>query len=221
MSKNLVLITLSFLLLACGFKASKTNMSINGYLALKTYTNDELLRLLGHQSPESVRDFFLLLPDSLIFEKTGEERKQILGDGHDHYKVFEETERYINLTGPFEGEWEIYHSPHIPGWALNYRGCGPACETLQAHTYIFNNNTLYQSERFGFISKISIDDLVDKTDLNASQRDALVKTWLSLGKAVLYDLPRQNDSLSVYLDPLFYLDDGIPYTVFKKLKIPL
>lgn len=218
---RLLFVMFWILLAGCSPGSNLPKEAIEAYQPIISYSKLALEQIIGNETPSGVEDFFLLLPDSLCFDKTIAERKSILAGKDESFKVFEQTDRFISLLGPFEGEWEIYRSQNSSIWALNHRGCGPACVTLRAYTYIFRNNHLYQSTQFGFTNKVNTDDLVDKTVLSPAQSDALEQLWIEMDKAVLYDLPRYNDSLTVYLDPLYYLDLEIPYTAFKKLKIRL
>ncbi len=195
---------------------------------VKEYKPEELQHLLDKAQPQNIKDFFLLLPEEDCFEIPAELRVQMLQNKpleQWDYMAIEEVDvenRYLNLTGPLEGKWEMYAQEVDDVWfiAVNWQVCGPACYTEIAKTYIYDNGQLildYSANLAGY-QDLWPELFIDFSMLNEEQERAAREIWEENKYEVLYDLPRDGKTVSMYVEPLLYIDEDIPWDAFRTVE---
>ncbi len=189
-----------------------------------TYSPDELKRLIGKESPENIGDLFLLLPDQDCFEIQASDRKQMLKGKKigewDQMTVGEldVKNRYLNISGAYEGSWEMFAKREGELWwiAVNYQSCVPLCQTEIASTYTFSNGTLtlHTDANLAGYQDLWPELFIDFGKLNKQQQQAARRVWEENEYAVLYRLPRNGKTITMYLEQQPYLDEDIPENAF-------
>ncbi|NLX67360.1 MAG: hypothetical protein GXZ19_11465 [Bacteroidales bacterium] len=197
------------------------------------YTPEQIKQLLGKSAPENVKDLFpLLSPEDIFFGLKAEERKQLVKQkkyvtesGSMTFLVNEtETgENYLSFIGTFEGIWEMFAKKKGDTWwiAVNSQFCGALCYTHIANCYTFHNNrlTLHTDANLAGYQDVWPELFIDFDQLTADQQETVKKIWdKKLNELILFNLPRDGKTITMYIDELPYLDEDIPYEVFKKVE---
>jgi len=199
------------------------------------YSPEQLKKLLGKTEPTDVRDLFILLPDELCvkYANTTQADRQAMAKG----KFKGETNRmwideidlahgYLDLDGivmGFEGGWEMFAKKIDGVWwiAVNEQNCAAMCFTLHANTYTFKNGTLtrHTEANLAGYQDVWAELFIDFDQLTEKQKEQVNKIWENHGiEDVLFKLPRDGKTITMYVDKLPYLEAEIPETALKKVK---
>jgi len=192
------------------------------------YSPEEIKQLLGKTEPESVLDLFVLLPDSFCYDYSAADRLKIAqGERVGEYggMALGETDipnGYINLSGAWEGIWEMFARKEGDGWrfALNQQFCGPVCYTHMADTYTYQDGTitLQGYANLAGYQDVWVELFIDFDQLNEQQKEQANSIWQEMGyDSVLFRLPRDGKTITMHIDPLPYLDAEIPESAIKEV----
>lgn len=192
------------------------------------YSPQQLKQLLGKAEPQDVRDFLALLPDSLCYDYSAADRKKVaqgerVGDfGGMALGEVDTSNGYLNLSGAWEGTWEMFAKKMNGTWwvAVNQQYCGPMCYTHIANTYTFKNGTLtrHTHANLAGYQDVWAELFIDFEQLTESQKKQVNEIWEENGmNAVLFRLPRDGKTITMYIDMLPYLDAEIPETAVKEV----
>lgn len=240
-----ITLILAIMLLSCGGGKTKDKTEISGNMedivqsvgiddddpfseVIIQYSPQQLKQLLGKAEPQDVRDFLVLLPDSFCYNFSAADRKRVaqgerVGDyGGLALGEVDIPNGYLNLSGAWEGSWEMFAKKVDGTWrlAINQQYCGPACYTHIADTYTFENGTLtrHTYANLAGYQDVWVELFVDFDQLTEAQQKQANEIWDENGiDAVLFRLPRDGKTITMYIDMFPYLDAEIPETAFKEI----
>lgn len=191
-----------------------------------SYSPQQLRQLLGKTEPQDVRDFLALLPDSLCYDYSAADRRKVaqgerVGEfGGMALGEVDIANGYLNLSGAWEGTWEMFAKKEGKTWriAVNQQYCGPMCYTHIAETYTFEDGKLTQHNyaNLAGYQDVWVELFIDFDQLTQEQQDAARRVWEE-NNNVLFRLPRDGKTISMYVDALPYFDEGIPEEAFKEV----
>lgn len=192
------------------------------------FTPEQLQEIIGKPQPEGVRDLLLLLPDDDCFNTSiADRRKALAGErvGEDRLGIGEANTQYLNLTGIFEGTWEMYALQKGKRWhiAVNQQECGPLCLTTIAHEYSFLEGKLlrHSAANLAGYQDAWPELFIDFDQLTTQQQEAVHSIWNGNNEQmnmILFRLPRRGNNISMYIDPLAFSDAGVPESAFKEVE---
>lgn len=207
----------------CSYASYEDDFSDDPFVKVEAaFDNRELIDLLGKREPEDITDFFLLLPDDVCFGLTVEERqKMVKGEDIDGWSQMsfgkkDIENRYLNLSGAFEGTWEMYAQQEENFWlvAVNVQFCGPFCITHLGQSYMFENRRLMSTSYANlagyqnYWTELFID--FDKLTPEQAEHAKMVWNEYSDVENILFRLPQDGKNITMYIDNLPYLDYDIP-----------
>lgn len=198
---------------------------------LSNYTPEQLQQLIGKTEPHDVRDFLALIPAESCFNYSVEERQKLMqGKGVGEFSGVQIGEHdakngYLNLVGPFEGIWEMFAKKINEIWwiAVNQQFCGPLCYTYIANTYmLFPDGDFLQSHEANLAGyqDVWLELFLDLEQLSSEQQKQAKEAWEE-SRGVLFQLPRDGKTITMYIDPLPYLDNNIPESAFRKISVEI
>lgn len=194
------------------------------------YSPEQIKKLLGKSAPEDVRDLFVLLPDTLCYDYSAADRLKVArGQRVGEYGGMALSEEsniangYIELSGAWEGIWEMFAKKENNTWwiALNQQFCGSICYTHYANTYTFENGRLIQhfDANLAGYQDIWPELFIDFEQLTKTQKQQATNTWEENKEydCVLFRLPRDGKTITMYIDKEPYVGSGIPENAFKEV----
>ena len=195
------------------------------------YTPKQIRQILGKDKPQNVLDLFLLLPESDCFDLSIADRKKIISgetySDENGLMLISRAEEdvlnnYLSLGGTFEGIWEMcsHEEDGIPLFAVNQQSCGPACVTERANLYSLEQGKILQHAETNLarFQSLSLDLFLDTDQLTNAQKTKAQKIWDESNNAVLFKLPRDGNTIKMYIEEMPYLDEGIPSEAFREVK---
>ena len=214
----------------CTYASYEDDFSNDPFVqVVASFDSRELIRLLGKREPESIADLFLLLPDDVCFDLSVDKRKRML-DGE---KVGEWSQmsigqknienRYLSLSGAFEGTWEMYAQQDDGFWlvAVNYQSCGPRCVTDFAQSYIFEDRRLLSISyaNLAGYQDYWVELFIDFDKLTVEQTESVKEIWDENSdiQDILFRLPQDGKRITMYIDNLPYLDVDVPNDTFREV----
>ena len=218
----------------CPYASYEDDFSDDPFVNVVAYFDSrELIKLLGKRNPENITDFFLLLPDDICFGLSVDDRKRMVdgervGAGEQMAIGKKDTEnRYLNLSGAFEGTWEMYAQEDEGFWlvAVNYQSCGPQCVTEIAQSYIFEDRRLLEISYANLAGHQNywVELFFDFDKLTADQIESVKEIWdeNSDVQDILFRLPQDGKNITMYIDNLPYLDADIPNEAFTEVTVEM
>lgn len=213
----------------CSFADYEEDYADDPFVAVVGYLDsEELMALFGKREPEDITDFFLLIPDDDCFGLTVDERKKMVQgerlDGWSQMAIGEKDikNRYLNLSGAFEGKWEMYAEEVEDVWmvAVNVQFCGPFCITHLGDSFLYENRRLMKVSYANLAGYQNFwpELFFDFDKLTSEQIDKVEEIWVDDSSAILFDLPRDGKTITMYVDNLPYLEEDIPEEAFKVVK---
>ncbi|HPX76257.1 MAG TPA: hypothetical protein PLW77_06730 [Bacteroidales bacterium] len=203
---------------------------------IATYSSEQLQKILGKPEPTDVRDLFILLPDEvcILYANTTQEDRQQMAKGKFKGEIdrmwidnLDLSSGYLDLDGHvmgFEGLWEMFAKKIDDIWwiAVNEQNCAAMCYTIQANTYSFENGTLtkHSNANLAGYQDVWAELFIDFDKLTETQKKQANEIWESNNgiKDILFRLPRDGKTITMYIDKLPYLEEDIPESAFKKVK---
>ena len=110
-----------------------------------------------------------------------------------------------------DGNWWI---------AVNGQFCGPFCITHIANSYSLQDNHLihHTDANLAGYQDVWVELFIDFDRLTPQQQEAARKIWEENGyESVLFKLPRDGKTVTMYIDELPYLDEEIPSEAFRQI----
>lgn len=202
------------------------------------YSPEELRQILGKTEPQDVTDLFLLLPESdyLLYLNftVDQRRKMVKGERVSSYfgeMGLEEIDvRNGYLSSGYEGIWEMFAKKQEGVWHIlvNEQNCGQFCSTVLAKTYTFANGKLIQRSHANLAGyqDLWVELFIDFDQLTQEQQAQANKIWGESSQGdemtmpfsnVLFRLPRDGRTITMYIVKQPYIDAGIPESAFKKI----
>lgn len=182
---------------------------------ITTFLPEELQQRIDKSEPGSVRDFFLLIPDTcLFFGGELKQRKEMLQGKPESYagvrvERCDEDNNYLALT-EYEGKWEMFARQLSPvRWQImiNAQGCGEFCGTIKNLCYYYENGTLYQSENtlLRKYQDYGLEQFLNRSGFSDNEWLAMQKEFDQAGNdKILFDLPQDAKTLNIYIDQMFF-----------------
>lgn len=216
----------------CSYASYENDYNDDPFVEVKaSFYSRELIRLLGKREPEIITDFFLLLPDDVCFDLSVDERKKMV-DGE---RVGEWSQmaigqkdienRYLSLSGAFEGTWEMYAQQDDGFWlvAVNSQSCGPLCMTDIAQSYIYEDRRLMSTNyaNLAGFQDVWAELFFDFDQLTALQIEEVKEVWDDSIGNILFRLPQDGKNITMYIDDLPYSDIDIPEKAFKEITVEM
>ncbi len=190
------------------------------------YAPKQLKQIIGKTEPKDVRDLFLLLPDTdflLYFNTSVEQRKRLLkGEETEYVKLYDIDVKNGYISSGYEGTWEMFAKKIDGIWwiAVNESNCGEYCYTVQAKTYTYSEGKLVQRNyaNFAGYQDVWIELFIDFSQLTESQQKLAKSIWEENGRdSVLFRLPRDSKTITMYIESYPYIEAGIPESAIKEI----
>lgn len=190
------------------------------------YTTGQLKQIIGKTEPKDVTDLFLLLPDTdflLYFNTTVEQRKKMLkGEATEYVKLHDVDVRNGYISSGYEGIWEMFAKKIDGIWwiAVNENNCGEFCSTIQAKTYTYSEGKLVQRNyaNLAGYQDIWVELFIDFDQLTSAQKKHANDIWEDNGRDnVLFRLPRDGKTITMYIESYPYIEAGIPESAIKEV----
>jgi hypothetical protein len=195
------------------------------------YSPAQLKEIIGKTEPQDVTDLFLLLPDTdflLYFNFTVEQRKELIQKGKTAFAFTGgdiELEMDVEngyLASGYEGGWEMFAKKVDGVWwiAVYENNCGEYCGTIQAKTYTFDAGKLVRHEHANLAGyqDVWLELFLDFGLLSPAQQKQANEIWKENGMAaVLFRLPRDGKTITMYIEAGPYLEAGIPESAVKEI----
>ncbi|MDD3738657.1 MAG: hypothetical protein PHP31_05125 [Lentimicrobiaceae bacterium] len=193
------------------------------------YSPEQIKQLIEKSEPQDVRDLFVLLPDDLCYEYSATDRKKVAqGERVGEYGgiaigELDVKNGYFDLSGAWEGIWEMFAKKQDNTWwiAVNQQYCGPMCYTHIANTYTFENGKLIQHSyaNLAGYQDVWLELFIDMDKLTEAQKKQANDIWEENGfESVLFSLPRDGKTITMYIENEPYIEIGIPENAFKEIK---
>lgn len=192
------------------------------------YTPEQLKQIIGKAEPKDVRDLLLLLPDTdflLYFNFDVEQRKKMLkGETISHINIDKIDVRNGYISSGYEGTWEMFVKKIDGIWwiAVYENNCGEFCSTVQAKTYTYSEGKLVQRNHANLAGyqDLWVELFVDFSQLTKEQQRQANKVWNELDKVsdVLFKLPRDGKTITMYVESEYYTEVGIPEEAIREVK---
>lgn len=192
------------------------------------YSPEEIREIIGKTDPQDVTDLLLLLPETdflFYFNFDVEQRKRMLdGDTISYVELAEIDIANGYILSGYEGAWEMFAKKiHDVWWiALHENNCGEQCSTIQAKTYTFDSGKLIQRNyaNLAGYQDVWLELFIDFDQLTEAQQKLANDIWeeSDVSSNVLFKLPRDGKTITMYIEAYPYIEAGIPESAIKKVK---
>ncbi len=194
------------------------------------YSLSEMEKIIKKTEPLDVTDLFLLLPETdflFYFNFSIEQRKKMLKkEMVSNVELNEIDVANGYMQSGYEGIWEMFAKKIDGVWwiAVYENNCGEYCNTVQAKTYTFDKGKLIKRSyaNLAGYQDVWVELFIDFNQLTVEQQKVAYRIWEENGlDALLFRLPRDGKTITMYIEAFPYLEAGIPEVAIKEVKTEL